>query len=215
MCTFPADIWELLTCTCVSLLHADGWCWLQLEEDPNVCEAILIHCLSFLPGWVEKNFQVGKFTLGSSESVLTSVFNGDNRICNEFMWGVAAGVWQDDPADHHRGAELQQLEQAGRLRCHHRAGVCDDTDWHFDVQPAQTSLRAGAKYEFHCAPVVIYIPCYSRQVDKVSDPKLKTFAGDLLSVLAEAVGPQFVATQLHKKATLHKSPKVTDSMRFC
>lgn len=45
-------------------------------------------------------------------------------------------------------------------------------------------------------------------MDKVSDPKLKAAAGELLSLLAEAVGPQFVATQLHKKAVLHKSPKV-------
>jgi hypothetical protein len=85
----------------------------------------------------------------------------------------------------------------------------------FDVQPLNRVYElVPCKYEFHCAPVVIYIPCCSRQVDKVSDPKLKTPAGDLLSVLAEAVGPQFVATQLHKKATLHKSPKVTDSMRW-
>lgn len=48
----------------------------------------------------------------------------------------------------------------------------------------------------------------------MSDPKLKTAAGELLSLLAEAVGPQFVATQLHKKAVLHKSPKVI-TKQFC
>lgn len=42
----------------------------------------------------------------------------------------------------------------------------------------------------------------------MSDPKLKAVAGEALSALAEAVGPQFVATQLHKKAAVHKSPKV-------
>ena len=42
----------------------------------------------------------------------------------------------------------------------------------------------------------------------MADPKLKAPTGEALSALAEAVGPQFVATQLHKKAAIHKSPKV-------
>ncbi|KAK9795603.1 hypothetical protein WJX73_007429 [Symbiochloris irregularis] len=45
-------------------------------------------------------------------------------------------------------------------------------------------------------------------VDKMSDAKLKGAGSDVLTALAEAIGPQFVVTQLHKKAAAHKSPKV-------
>ena len=45
-------------------------------------------------------------------------------------------------------------------------------------------------------------------VDKLSDGKLKGLGCDVLTALSEAVGPQFVFTQLHKKAAAHKSPKV-------
>ena len=44
--------------------------------------------------------------------------------------------------------------------------------------------------------------------DKMADMKLKGPAGDALSALSEACGPQFVCTQLHKKAAAHKNPKV-------
>lgn len=45
-------------------------------------------------------------------------------------------------------------------------------------------------------------------VDKLSDTKLKGASCDVLTALCEAVGPQFVCAQLHKKASAHKSPKV-------
>ena len=45
--------------------------------------------------------------------------------------------------------------------------------------------------------------------DKMADMKLKGPAGDALTALSEACGPQFVATQLHKKAAAHKNPKVS------
>ena len=44
-------------------------------------------------------------------------------------------------------------------------------------------------------------------VDKVADIKLKAAAGEALLALGEAVGPQFVCTQLHKKAAAHRNPK--------
>lgn len=46
-------------------------------------------------------------------------------------------------------------------------------------------------------------------VDKMSDIKLKSSAGDALTAMSEALGPQFVFTQLHKKAAVHKNPKVS------
>jgi hypothetical protein len=49
-----------------STWHCDAGhtpCLLQIEEDPNKCEASLIHCVSFIPGWAEKNFQVGDWYL--------------------------------------------------------------------------------------------------------------------------------------------------------
>ena len=45
-------------------------------------------------------------------------------------------------------------------------------------------------------------------VDKMSDIKLKGPAGETLTAFSEALGPQFVFTQLHKKAFAHKNPKV-------
>ena len=45
-------------------------------------------------------------------------------------------------------------------------------------------------------------------VDKMSDIKLKGPAGDALFSIAENISPQFVFTQLHKKAASHKNPKV-------
>lgn len=42
----------------------------------------------------------------------------------------------------------------------------------------------------------------------MADLKLKQPSFDTLTALAEAVGPQFLLTQLHKKATTHKNPKV-------
>lgn len=44
--------------------------------------------------------------------------------------------------------------------------------------------------------------------DKIADAKLKGTVGDTLTALAEAVGPGFVAGQLHDKASGHKNPKV-------
>lgn len=44
--------------------------------------------------------------------------------------------------------------------------------------------------------------------DKAADAKLKTTVGDTLTALSEAVGPGFVAGQLHAKAAAHKNPKV-------
>ena len=48
--------------------------------------------------------------------------------------------------------------------------------------------------------------------DKMADIKLKGPAGDALTALSEACGPQFVCTQLHKKAAAHKNPKVRPDM---
>ena len=45
-------------------------------------------------------------------------------------------------------------------------------------------------------------------VDKMSDIKLKGPAGEALTAMSEALGPQFVFTQLHKRASAHKNPKV-------
>ena len=44
--------------------------------------------------------------------------------------------------------------------------------------------------------------------DKAADAKLKTAVGETLSALSEAVGPGFVAGQLHTKAAAHKNPKI-------
>lgn len=45
-------------------------------------------------------------------------------------------------------------------------------------------------------------------VDKMADIKLKGPAGQALTATSEALGPQFVCMQLHKKAVAHKNPKV-------
>ena len=45
-------------------------------------------------------------------------------------------------------------------------------------------------------------------VDKMSDIKLKGSAGQALTAMSEALGPQFVFTQLHKRAAAQKNPKV-------
>lgn len=52
-------------------------------------------------------------------------------------------------------------------------------------------------------------------VDKLSDSKLKGLAFDTLTALSEAISPQFVCTQLHKKAAAHKSPKVSMRLLSC
>ncbi len=45
-------------------------------------------------------------------------------------------------------------------------------------------------------------------MEKLADLKLKGPAVDTLLAIAEAVGPTFVATHVHKKAAAHKNPKV-------
>jgi cytoskeleton-associated protein 5 len=45
-------------------------------------------------------------------------------------------------------------------------------------------------------------------VDKLADLKLKGPACDMLLAVSEAVGPQCVAAWLHKRAAVHKNPKV-------
>ncbi|KXZ46795.1 TOG1 protein [Gonium pectorale] len=50
--------------------------------------------------------------------------------------------------------------------------------------------------------------CIGGLIDKVADLKLKQPSFDTLTSVAEAVGPQFVMTQMHKKAAAHKNPKV-------
>ena len=45
-------------------------------------------------------------------------------------------------------------------------------------------------------------------VEKMSDIKLKGLAADALFSISECLGPQFTITQLHKKASAHKNPKV-------
>ena len=49
-------------------------------------------------------------------------------------------------------------------------------------------------------------------VDKLIDTKLKNPACEVLITLSEAVSPQFVSAQLHKKAAAHKSPKVSSQL---
>ena len=49
--------------------------------------------------------------------------------------------------------------------------------------------------------------------DKMADMKLKAPASDALTALSEACGPQFICTQLHKKAAAHKNPKVRPCRR--
>lgn len=44
--------------------------------------------------------------------------------------------------------------------------------------------------------------------EKIGDMKLKTPASEALSMICEAVGPQFVFDQMHCKAAAHKNPKV-------
>ena len=50
--------------------------------------------------------------------------------------------------------------------------------------------------------------CVGVVVVQVADLKLKSPSFTTLSCLAEAVGPQFIMAQLHKKAAAHKNPKV-------
>ncbi|PNH12606.1 Protein MOR1 [Tetrabaena socialis] len=50
--------------------------------------------------------------------------------------------------------------------------------------------------------------CITGLIDKMADMKLKQPSFDTLTSLAEAVGPQFVMVQLHKKTAVHKNPKV-------
>lgn len=52
------------------------------------------------------------------------------------------------------------------------------------------------------------LTCTTGAIEKLADLKLKGPAVELLLALSEAVGPQFVAVQLHKKAAAHKNPKV-------
>lgn len=49
--------------------------------------------------------------------------------------------------------------------------------------------------------------------EKMGDMKLKTPASDALSMICEAVGPQFVFDQMHCKAASHKNPKVSELKR--
>ncbi len=49
--------------------------------------------------------------------------------------------------------------------------------------------------------------------DRMADTKLKGPACEALTALSEAVGPQFVATQLHNKAAAQKSPKARPTSR--
>ncbi len=51
--------------------------------------------------------------------------------------------------------------------------------------------------------------------DKMADMKLKGPAGDALTAMSEACGPQFVCTQLHNKAASHKNPKVSRHTSTC
>ncbi|GIL58886.1 hypothetical protein Vafri_13702 [Volvox africanus] len=50
--------------------------------------------------------------------------------------------------------------------------------------------------------------CIGGIIDKVADLKLKQPSFDTLTSFAEALGPHFVMTQLHKKSASHKNPKV-------
>ena len=45
-------------------------------------------------------------------------------------------------------------------------------------------------------------------IEKLSDLKLKGPSFDTLLAISEAVGPQFVCSEMHKKAVVHKNPKV-------
>jgi hypothetical protein len=67
------------------------------------------------------------------------------------------------------------------------------------------TLLAGADGPFLKKDAFIAI---TGLVDKIADSKLKPSVFTGLMALAEAVGPQFVFTQVHKKALAHKSPKV-------
>ena len=54
----------------------------------------------------------------------------------------------------------------------------------------------------------LLLPPPAGAIEKLADMKLKAPATSMLLAVCEAVGPQFVALQLHKKAAAHKNPKV-------
>jgi hypothetical protein len=178
--------------------------WLQLEEDPNVCEAVLIHCMSFFPGWGEKNFQVGTGSFTHAGSALC--------CCTAEVISIHDHVWEFVMQVFGKMIQLIATLVQNCININKRDAfvaitglVCNAADLLMCKRLEDTELRCAAlsQPERRCQRC-----CCHLQVDKVSDVKLKAPAGELLSLLAEAVGPQFVATQLHKKATLHKSPKV-------
>ncbi len=79
--------------------------------------------------------------------------------------------------------------------------------------PAQVSARAfdtmavvAATWPVSKRDAFVALPGLA---DKMADMKLKGPAGDALTAMSEACGPQFVCTQLHKKAAGHKNPKVS------
>ena len=51
-------------------------------------------------------------------------------------------------------------------------------------------------------------PSLEGAIEKLADLKLKGPATSMLLAISEAIGPQYVALQLHKKAAAHKNPKV-------
>ena len=85
-------------------------------------------------------------------------------------------------------------------------------DSHSLVLPLQAATQFGTALGSVLSPVEggcglqhSMFACHGAQV---SDMKLKGPSFETLSTLAEAVGPQFVASMLHKKAAAHKNPKV-------
>ncbi len=52
----------------------------QVNEQPSLCEPALIHCMSFFPGWGEKNFQVSVRSALSADCLCSSFHSPKQQL---------------------------------------------------------------------------------------------------------------------------------------
>ena len=174
------------------------------KENLEGTNSILIQGLSYLPGWTEKNFQVPQHATCSitehSSSLLDAVApflpfcrHISISCCYACHYQISA---LSCPEECSVAAPVSALIKLP-LRCLmlQVLGKVFETV----ALLATESSRLSKKDAF---------TAITGLVDKMSDIKLKGPAGEALTAMSEALGPQFVFTQLHKRAAAQKNPKV-------
>ncbi|KAG2491479.1 hypothetical protein HYH03_010264 [Edaphochlamys debaryana] len=148
-------------------------------------------------GTLNKDQAVAALSELMGESTVTELQDEQWKVRLDAMEKVVARVGEGDTA-----------ASSGSMLVQAMSHVPGWGEKNFQVMAKQFEVLRAVAAGCHTFSKRDAFNCINGVIDKVADLKLKQPSFDTLTSVAEAVGPQFVMTQLHKKAASHKNPKV-------